>query len=221
MPEYKPNSHKYHALDNEKKESESKTETSKKKPTVKEHVNVGQRFKDTFFSKEIFSSVVDFIVNDVIVPAVKETIGYIFDSANNAFLNFVDDLFHQERDSRRRYNSYGYSRHDYRRDYQKSRKEERRTGGVHPRRNFGIENFEFESRNEAEDVLQQMNDQCRRYDGVCPVSAFYDFIDCERPNDWTHDRWGWSWAQLDRARIIRRSNGSYVLSIGEPDTYID
>lgn len=202
--DYKPNSHKY----NEAQESREVEPEMRKKPTVRERTTVGQRFKDAFFA-ESFQSVVDYIVWDVIVPTVKELVVQSIETA----------MFgRSERSSRSYERSYNTSRTNYRRQSQGNKTSTVKTRSV---RNFSTERFEFETRYDAEDVLYQMNEQCRKYDGVCPVSSFYNFIDYERPDDWTHDRWGWSWNALDRARIIRKSNGAFVISICEPDTYID
>lgn len=207
--DYTPNSHKYNeSYNNEKKENEPALHRSKTK--AREHTTVSQRFKDVFFA-ENFTSVAEYIVWDVIIPAVKDMV-----------LCLVETTLFGRSDAGSYTRSNGhYSRTDYRRASSSARRDDDRHSVRTRPRNFSIERFEFESRREAEEVLSQMNEQCRKYDGVCPVSSFYDFIDCDRPADWTHDRWGWSWKALDRARIIRKSNGWYSLSITEPDTYID
>lgn len=207
MPEndYKPNSHKYNEAHNASVKEE---EPARKKPTVREHTTVGQRFKDTFFA-ESFKSVVDYFVWDVVIPAAKDIV-----------LRFVETTLFGRNDyglSYRRSDGYNTSRNNYRRASTRIDEPVR----AHSKRKFNIDIFEFDSRRDAEDVLRQMNDHARRYDGICSVAAFYDFVDCERPNDWTHERWGWSWNALDRARIVPRSNGYYTISLPEPDTYID
>lgn len=208
--DYQPNSHKYNEI-HENPSSECSSVGDKKKPSVREHKTVGQRFKDAFFNVTFKEALID-ALTDVVVPAIQ-------DGIYDAVTSVVSSLFgRNESGSYRR--SYS-SRTDYRRASTRRRDDEHRSVRTRPSRNFSIERFEFESRNEAEDVLSQMNEQCRKYDGVCPVSSFYDFVDYDRPNDWTHDRWGWSWNALDRARIIRKLNGWYALSITEPDTYID
>lgn len=215
--DYTPNSHKYNEVSekNHEKPSYETSEGGKKKPYVRERKSVGQRFKDTFFNVTFKEALIG-AVTDVIVPAIQ-------DGIYDAITAIISSLFGRtDTGSYRRGRSYS-SRTDYRRESSRRREREDDHPSVRtrPRRNLSIERFEFESRSEAEDVLSQMNEQCRKYDGVCPVSSFYDFIDCERPADWTHDRWGWSWSALDRARIIHKSNGWYALSITEPDTYID
>lgn len=209
--EYKPNSHKYNEIHNqqEKDSSASSNKAEHIKPHVREHKSIGQRFKDTFFA-ESFKSVVEYIIWDVVIPATKDML-----------LQFVETTLFGRSESSRRYDYGYYSRTGYQRSSVRSEKSRSSSIKTRPSRNFSIDRFEFESRREAEDVLAQMNEQCRKYDGVCPVSSFYDFIECDRPNDWTHERWGWSWNALDRARIIPKSNGWYVLNIPEPDTYID
>lgn len=207
--DYVPGSHKY----NETKTENPSAESPKRKATVREHKSVGQRFKDTFFNVTFKEALID-TVTDVIVPAIQ-------DGIYDAITAIISSLFGRTDDgSYRRRRSYS-SKTDYRRASSHHREDDRPSVRTRPSRNFSIERFEFESRKEAEEVLSQMNEQCRKYDGVCPVSSFYDFIDCDRPADWTHDRWGWSWNALDRARIIHKSNGWYALSITEPDTYID
>lgn len=213
--DYKPNSHKYNEVhENHEKPSRKQSAGEKKRPSVREHKSVGQRFKDTFFNVTFKEALID-AVTEVIVPAIQ-------DGIYDAITAIISSLFgRSDISSYSRGRSYS-SKTDYRRASSRRRDDDRRSSvRTRPARSFSIERFEFESRSEAEDVLSQMNEQCRKYDGVCPVSSFYDFIDCERPADWTHERWGWSWNALDRARIIRKSNGWYALSIAEPDTYID
>lgn len=203
--EYQPNSHKYHE-DAKKDPTDQHHDTRSKKPTVRERKTISQRFKDSFFA-DTFKSVAEYFVWDVLVPTAKDMI-----------IQFVEvSLFGKS-------GSHSYRRSDSHRPTTRYDRVSRSSSSyvrTRSSRSFSIERFEFDTRSEAEDVLAQMNDHCKKYDGICPVSSFYDFIECDRPNDWTHDKWGWSWSALSKARVIRKSNGWYALSMPEPDTFID
>lgn len=198
--EYKPNSHKYRDSVDKGGDSE---EPKKSKAHVRTHQSVGQRFKDAFFS-EALQDVIDYIFNEVLIPSLKELVREFIE----VWLFGTGDGYYRRRSR--------HDRDDLVRELRRERREETRTR----KRKLSISSIEFETRSEAASVLNQMNEYCRKY-GVCSVSAFYDFIDCDRPDDWTHDRWGWGWNELDRARVIRKNNGWYAISIAEPDTYID
>lgn len=203
--QYEPNSHKYR--DSVDKKGGDSEEPKKSKAHVRTHQSVGQRFKEAFFS-EALRDVIDYIFNEVLIPSLKELVR-----------EFIEVWLFGTRD---RYDGY-YRRssiYDRDRDHVHELRRERREATRTRRRKLSISSIEFETRSEAASVLNQMNEYCRKY-GVCSVSAFYDFIDCDRPDDWTHDRWGWGWNELDRARVIRKSNGWYAIDIAEPDTYID
>lgn len=203
--DYQPNSHKYneqHHYDEPKKET--------RKVRTTEHKTVGDRLKDAFFGESVHMSF-EYVLWDVAFPKLVNAIV-------DALHALVDSMFSGGRGSRRGYysSSYNTSRTKYNSShrYDGEREPSRPT---YSRRAVSTENHWFETREDAQYVLNQLNEKCRKYDGVCSVGTFYDLIDYERPDDWVASNLGWSWDALDKARIYRKPNGSYVLSIPEPD----
>jgi len=215
MPEqdYKPNSHKYHEISDKAKvhvSTDENKEEQQKRVKVTEKKSLGQRFKELFFNVTFKEALRD-TFEKVIVPAIQ-------DGIYNAIMATVSSLL--GRDAKRYFDDYRSDRHVSTSKTAYHRSCDSQQVRPKPSNRFRVDSFEFDTIEDARWVLSQMNEQARKYDGFCSISAFYDFVDCERPNDWTHDRWGWSWESLDRARIVHKSNG-YTISICEPDTYID
>lgn len=201
--DYKPNSHKYteqHRYD------EPKTETRKVHTT--EHRPLGDRFKEVFFGEAAHGSL-EYVMWQIIVPQLA-------DIATNALHAVIDSVFGRRGSSGYYGSSYNTSRTKYNSSYGYDR-EHKPARPTYSGRVAPTENHWFETREDAQYVLNQLNEKCRKYDGVCSVGTFYDLIDYERPDDWVASNLGWSWNALDKARIYRKPDGSYVLSIPEPD----
>lgn len=183
MAEYKPNSHKYR---NEQKKKELKKVTT---GTVK----VRKKTTASKLLEEVLpgdkNSIKDYVFMDVIIPSIKKALSdVIIDSVNMMF--YGDVKRGKSSSSRGEYVSYrDYSSRDYDR--------RRRT----PR---DIDDVIFESRAEAEDVLNEMDEVLETYEFVS-VADYYEIAGVSGSGTHTNNRYGWS--NLRTADIIRVRDG--------------
>lgn len=192
---YTPNSHKYkEKMKNEAASREKRTEkvvhgsvTQKKKSGV-------AKFAETFISEDI-SNVKSYVITDIIIPAIKNAIlDTITDSANMIFGG----------STRRKSNtpgsrvSYGSFFSDPR---QSSRRIEDRT--IKPR--YSYDQFTFDHRNDAMEVLSTLEEMIDRY-GYARVADFYDAIGVT--GEFTDNDYGWM--NLSTTEISRTRDG-YVI----------
>lgn len=193
--DYKPNSHKYHEerkrVDNEKKRA-NKVVTGKVKVRKKKGIN---KFSDIFSASDI-DEVRDYVVNDIILPTAKKTLFDII--SNGADMMIFGGTSHSSRSNSRdkvSYNSYWRGR-------DRSEPRTRNRGGYDDE---GV--ITYETRREAEDVLDELEDRIREY-GVATVLDMYDASDSSAPH--TADRYGWT--SLRNAKVVRTRDG-YILDM--------
>lgn len=191
----------------------SASHASKGKPTPKVHVktegpkvkkvvrgNVKKKseitkFTDIFVAEDI-SSVKDYIWEDIIVPTTKNL---VVDVATN----FVETLILGGRGSGSRRRSYG-DRPSYR-DYSSRSRDDRDRNRARVSRNrstFDYSDIIFDSKRDAEAVLDELDGEIRRY-GLVSVAALYDMCDLTAP--YSANNYGWT--SVSRARVISVRGG--------------
>lgn len=194
MNDYKPNSHKY-------KEGQATHEERPKISKVVRHpVKVKKpgelrKFADMFISEDA-ANVKSYIVSDVLIPAIKNTIlDLIIDSAkmifggsgarrNSTASKISYRNFYDQKDDHRRYSS-----------------EPRARGG------YRYNDITLETRSEAEEVLSQMNDILDTYK-IVRVADLNDLLGVT--GDHIDNRFGWT--NLRNAGYERVRNG-YLLKL--------
>lgn len=197
MNEYKSNSHKSKEAQNNAQTSEKKIEkvvTGSAKPKKKNEI---QKFADVFISEDV-GNVKSYIVWDVLVPAFKKAISDIV-------TNGIDMILYGESGRSKKnstaskvsYRSY-YEKENDRRDYS-TRKV--KTG-------YDYDNIVFESRGDAEAVLEAMIDIIDQY-GVVSVGDLYDLADMSVDN-YTLNKYGWT--DIRNASVNRIRDG-YMLKL--------
>lgn len=204
--DYTPGSHKYA----ESHQNEERKPHRKVAEPASEKRTVGSRFKETFFG-ESFSSVKDYVIWDIMMPALKEFL-YNLPQAILGALFYGDTSGGYRSSSSRRTESRSYSRRENYSRYS-SRREELSRGSS---RRYDFDRFEFNSRQEAQDVLYEMLGEIEEH-GQCSVADFYEMIGKDSQAEWIDQKWVWT--DLDRVRITPR-RGRYVILLPEPDTYI-
>ena len=146
----------------------------------------------TFIAEDV-SSVKDYIIWDVLIPAAKNTIlDIIIDSAN---------MFFGGSKNRKSNNNNNYNKVSYRSCYtgsENSRPAERKG----PVMRYSMLDITLPNRGEAEKVIRQMRDSLEEY-GEVSVGDLYDF--CGIDGDFTDYKYGW--ANLDSARAERVRDG--------------
>ena len=196
MEDYKPNSHRSkeeNSTVGEKKEV--KKVTTGKVITRKNNV---RKFTDVFVSEDV-KNVKDYVLMDVLVPAIKKAISDIV-------TNGIDMILYGETGRTKRstgvsyvsYNKYSDRRDNY----------DRFAGGTRTRSGYSYDDIILESRNEAEEVLTRMDELIETYQ-VVSVADLYDLvgINC----NYTDNNYGWT--NLRNAEAVRTRDGSYMLKL--------
>lgn len=197
MNEYKSNSHKSKEAQNNAATSEKKIEkvvTGSVKPKKKNEI---QKFADVFISEDV-GNVKSYIVWDVLVPAFKKAISDIV-------TNGIDMILYGE-SGRSKKNSTA-SKVSYRSYYEKEN--DRRDYPTHKiKTGYDYDNIVFESRGDAEAVLEAMIDIIDQY-GVVSVGDLYDLADMSVDN-YTLNKYGWT--DIRNASVNRVRDG-YMLKL--------
>ena len=156
--------------------------------------SIGKKFSETFLGDDI-QSVKGYIIFDVIIPAIKDTI-------SNVVSNGVEMLLFGETRSvgKKRNESYTSYSNYYKKD---SRKEHKRETSIH---NF--RDIIFDNRGEAEDVLGNLVDIIYDY-GTASVADLYDLVGVT--GSFSDNRYGWS--NLSGARVNRARGGGYIIDL--------
>lgn len=199
MEKYEPNSR----LSKERRAEASKNDKPKAEKvvsgTVKTRENKGRKLFGSFISSDA-NSVWDAVVMDVLVPSLKKLVSEGVNTAADLFLYG---------ETRRRRDGRSESRVSYRRYYDDRygdrRESERRSTTT--RNRFDYDQLVYESRGEAEMVLDSMKDTCAEY-GLVSVADMYDFSGLSAPFT-SHD---YGWTSL-RAAEVRRVHDGYVLDL--------
>lgn len=210
----KPNSHKYHEDQKAKKEStEKKEERDKLSPIVKKGGVVStkkplsQKFADTFMSEDT-DDIKSYIVMDVIIPGIKNT---VLDILEMAFFGSVSGKKRGRgrKDDRTDYRSYYGSSSSKRSDRrERDRDRDRRNN------NLDYRNIVLLNRDEAEEVIDQMHDRIKKY-GAVSIAELFDLID--EPSNYNDNNWGWT---DERDIGIRRVSRGYLIDVAKA-IYLD
>ena len=182
MEEYKPNSHK---SKEEQRESDALPEkkvgkviTGSAKPKKKGEM---QKFADVFISEDV-GNVKSYIIMEVLVPAVKKAISDIV-------TNGVDMILYGETRQKKNSNTTKVSYGKY---YGSSREQEQRSNSYRQsgRSGFDYDEIIFETRGDAESVLDAMNEIISQY-GVVSVGDLYDLAAVSTDN-FAVNKYGWT-----------------------------
>ena len=184
MAEYKPNSNKYKTEQRKKQEKVVQGKVRRKK---KSEV---RKWKDIFISEDV-EDVKSYIIMDVIVPTIKNT---ILDTVSMCL--FVDTAKRS-----RSHNTFSYNR-DYSSASRSGRTNRRNTTSSL----YDFDDIIFDSRGEAEDVLDHMGEIMDAYNGVVTVADFYALAGVT--GTWTDDNYGWT--NLSRATVQRTRDGFII-----------
>ena len=150
-----------------------------------------RKFLDGFIADAV-PSIISYLVNDIFIPYIERCVRGAADTAARRFGGEYDEL----------YDSTGYRRYSRRSD------DRGRKRYVHDGDAFGLDNIIFKSRLDAQRVLDGLEDQIKRYDGVASVADLYEMLDEDCP--YTGNRYGWT--SMRGARIQLVSDG-YLLKL--------
>ena len=194
MEEYKGNSHR------------SKEEVSTKELTPKkvEQVATGKqrkksdvrKFTDVFVSEDM-ASVKDYILMEVLLPAAKKAIA-------DAVTNGIDMLLYGEARSKNRDRG---SRVSYTRYYERDRERDYERGARTRARGYDYDDIILDTRREAEEVLDRMQDLIDTY-GMVSVADLYDLVGIS--GKYTDNKYGWTHL---RSADVQRVRDGYLLKL--------
>lgn len=198
MEDYKPNSHRFKEEQKESAAEPKKVEKvvqgvakTKKKSEVR-------KFTEVFVAEDI-RKVGSFVVMDILVPAAKKTLSDIVAKG-------LDMMLWGDGGNRDRRSSNTVSYRDYydRRDG-RSRFDD--DSGRTRSRGFVFDEIVYESRGEAERVLDEMDALIERY-GVVRVADQYDLSGLTQP--YTSNSYGWN--NIRNAEVSRVNDG-YIIRL--------
>lgn len=189
MEEYKSNSHKSKEENSEKKVEKIVTGSvrSKKK-------NELNKLADVFIAEDI-SNVKSYILQDIIIPAIKTAI-------SDVVTNGIEMILYGETGKTKKSTS---SRVSYR-DYYSSN-DRKSSNSSASRRSYSYDDIILDNRAEAEEVLVRMDELIEAY-GVASVGDLYDLVGLT--GDYTDNKYGWT--NLRSAQAVRVRDG-YLLKL--------
>lgn len=205
MQDYKPNPNRF--KESQKAEPVQPTPEQKKvekvvagKVTAKPKTGLS-KFAETFFAEDIHK-VKDYIVKDVIMPTIKDTIWTIIARGSERML--YGEAGHSPKNSKLPFVNYG--------NLFKSNTTNQVPTVNSTSSQYSVDNIILEDRGDAEKVLTAMNAHIAEF-GEVSISTLYEFIG-EPIGDFMSTRWGWR--SLNTAGIMRTSNGGYKLDLPRP-----
>jgi hypothetical protein len=205
MQDYKPNSNRF-------KESQKGTPAQAAPEQKKvEKVVAGKvtakpktglaKFFETFFAEDIHK-VKDYIVKDVIMPTIKDTVWTIIARGSERLI--FGEAGHSPKNSKLPFINYNGL-------FKSSAPTQTPTVNSSSSQ-YSVDNIILEDRGDAEKVLAAMNSYIAEY-GEVSISTLYDMIG-EPIGDFMSTRWGWR--SLNTAGIMRTSSGGYKLDLPRP-----
>lgn len=189
MEEYSSNSHKSKAAEiPEKKVEKAITGVAKKKQK-----GGVRKLTDVFLTEDI-SSVKNYILMDVVIPAVKKGISDIV-------TNGIDMLLYGENGSSKKQST--ASKVSYRSYYESGK--ERNSQIQRTRPGYNYDDIVLDNRGEAEDVLTRMDELISTY-GMVSVADLYDLVGITC--NYTDNKYGWT--DVRSASIVRIREGYLI-----------
>lgn len=156
--------------------------------------NEVQKFASAFIKEDI-SSISTYIITDVLVPATKKTI-----------LDIVKALLGEMGSSR---STTTASKVSYRSYYDKEDDRKRDYASVSARSSFDYDDIIFETRGDAEAVLDAMDDIIKSQYGIVSVGDLYDLANIPTDN-YTINNYGWT--DIRGSKVIPVRDG-FVLKL--------
>jgi hypothetical protein len=202
MQDYKPNSHRFkESQTGAAAPTQAVAEKKKVEKVVSGKVTVKPKsgfakFVETFFAEDIHK-VKDYIVKDVVMPTIKDTIWTVIARGSERML--YGEAGHTPKNSKLPHVNYG--------GLFKPSSSTPSAGSTNSQ--YSVDNIVLEDRGDAERVLEAMKARIAEF-GAVSISEVYELID-EPIGDFTTTRWGWR--SLNTAGIMRTTNGGYKLDL--------
>lgn len=188
-------------------ETRAKPKINRPKVRIKKK-SAFQKFLGSIIGGDSGENVGEYILSDVLVPAAKSTIQDMVTSGIEMLLFGETSGRRGVRRDRDRGTKVSYGSYFKNDRYDRDRRETRRVPGYHNR----LEGISFESRGEAETVLDALVDLLDEYESVS-IADFYEQASLENMIEFTDN--GFGWTNLARARVIRTRDG-YEIEFPRP-----
>ena len=199
MTEYKSNSHKSKEEERQKLEPVAKGKKLEKK---------NESLKDMV--KNNMPSIKEYIVMDILIPSAKRAVSEIIGSSSDIFVDTIDTILFGEKRSRRRGSSSRTSYYKYYEDRERGRDRYRDRERDRSRvRGYEFEDIVLETRREAEEVLDRMEDLIDTYK-IVSVADLYDLVGIS--GNYTDNKYGWTNLRNARVESLRHGDG-YILKL--------
>ena len=193
-----------HISRNKPPEEPKKVEKVIKGSVVTRKKTLSRRFVDIFFGDDV-DSVSSYIMYEVLVPAVKDT---LFDMIRGGTEMI---LFGESKGAARPRRSGGGGNRSYvHYDRVSYRDERRREASPRNRSRHNFDEIVLESRTEAEDVRNNLVDLIEEY-SIATVADLYDMVGIDR--NYTDEKWGWD--NLASSRV-ERVKGGWLVNLPRP-----
>ena len=196
----KPNSHKYKEEQKAAKKEEKQVSKVVSGSVKTKKKGAAGKMADVFISEDV-SNVKNYIFMDVLVPAIKKAISDIVRDG-------IDMILYGE--SGRSKRSSSSSKVSYSTYYDSDRRDSRARTSNSGKVRFDFEDIVFETRKDAEDVREQMEELIEHY-GTVSVADMYDMAGLTAP--YTSNKYGWM--NIRTAEPIRVRDG-YILKLPRP-----
>lgn len=195
IQDYKPNSHKYKEKQKALKEKKKveKVVTGKVKTKKKNEL---RKFTNAIISEDA-TNVKSYILVDVLIPAIKKAISDIITEGIDMLLYGGSGRSKKSSSASKISYSKYYDKKDTRRSYYEPK----------ARRGYDFDDIVLESRGEAEEVLERMDELIETY-GEASVADLYDLVG--KSCNYTDNKYGWT--NLRNAEPIRVRDG-YMLKL--------
>lgn len=186
-----------------KESEETHAEKITRGGVIQKKKSTGKRIAESLITED-GKSVKDYVIFDVIIPAVKDMIASAIGAATDLFIYGKDSSGHRRRSGS------GPNVISYDRMYSGSGSSSKRVS----RDAYAIDILSFSERGDAERVLDELRDQINRYG---KVSVFYYYDICGLTAEYTMRNYGWT--DLDYACIERErgGNGGYYIDLPRPE----
>ena len=193
MEEYKSNSHK-----SKEEQKSPPTERQKLDKIVNGTVKVKKKSELTKFAEiflpEDISNIKNYILMDVLVPAIKNTIEDIITNGTRMLLRGEIGV----RKGSSTASSISYNRYYDQKRYGESNSVQTRTG-------YSYNEIILETRGEAEEILTRMDELIDTY-GLVRVADLYDLVGVS--GNYTDNKYGWT--NICNAKIVRVRDGYMI-----------
>lgn len=209
-PVIKPNTDSYLAQQSKKSAVKQQAQPVK---VHKKHA-AAERVREEIIS-EGASTVKEYLVWDVLIPAIKRTLADLGHEAVNIIFGKATGSYRGGRDDNRTYIQYdrpSYQRdRTYRPDYARRDRDDHR---YNPKHRHRFDDYVIEDKHMAEDVFDELVESTMRY-GVATVKDFYKAL--RLPTNYMDEAWGWY--DLSQGHV-QKVHGGYILVLPKP-VYIE